>query len=101
MFKNYFIIALRSMRRNKAYSFINITGLSVGVACCLMLDLYIQDEISYDRHHKDLDDLYRMTTHFENVDGIDDLGSSSAPIAWGIKDEIPEIQTVTRLVNPP
>jgi putative ABC transport system permease protein len=101
MIRNYIKIALRSMTRNKAYSFINIAGLSVGVACCLILALYIQDEVSFDRHHKNLDDLYRLTTHFSGDRGINDLVTSSAPIAWGVKDEVPEIEVVTRLVNPP
>jgi putative ABC transport system permease protein len=101
MIRNYITIALRSMMRNKAYTIINVVGLSVGVACCLMLALYIQDEMGYDRHHKDLYDLYRMTTHFQKSDGVTDMATTSAPIAWGIKDEVPEIETVTRLVNPP
>lgn len=99
MIKNYITIAFRSMLRSKAYSFINIFGLSVGVACCLMLALYIQDEARYDRHHKDIDQLYRVTSIMgENTEG---MRTTSAPIVWGIKDELPEIEKVTRLVNPP
>ncbi len=89
------------MLRNKAYSFINIAGLSVGIACCLMLALYIQDEFSYDKHHKDGDHIYRMTTRFDQEAKTIFMASTSAPIAWGIKDEIPEFEKVARMVNPP
>lgn len=100
MIRNYLTIALRSMLRNKAYSFINIFGLSVGIACCLMLALYIQDEASYDKHHRDVDNIYRVTSVMgENGEHV--MRTTSPPIVWGIKDELPEIEAVTRLVNPP
>ena len=101
MIKNYIKIALRSMLRNKAYAAINISGLSVGVACCLMLALYIQDELSYDQHHTELQNLYRVTTHMQRDKDMRPMHRTSPPVIWGIKDEIPEIETVTRFVNPP
>lgn len=102
MIKNYITIAFRGMMRSKAYSFINIAGLSIGVACCLLLALYIQDELSYDKHHQDADNIYRVVSQV----GADEnskrtMGTTSAPIVWGIKEEIPEFKQVTRLVNPP
>lgn len=100
MIRNYITIALRSMLRNKAYSFINIAGLSVGIACCLLLALYIQDEASFDRHHRDVDRIYRVLSLMgENAEHV--MHTTSAPIVWGIKEELPEIETVARLVNPP
>ncbi|HEY0654714.1 MAG TPA: ABC transporter permease [Chryseosolibacter sp.] len=100
MIRNYLTIALRSILRNKAYSFINIAGLSVGIACCLLLALYIQDEASVDKHHKDVDRIYRVVSLMgENAQHT--MHTTSAPIVWGIKDELPEIEKVTRLVNPP
>src|SRR5687768_15423289 len=101
MIRNYIKIALRSMMRNKAYSIINIAGLSVGVACCLLLALYIQDEMSHDKHHEGAENIYRIATHFETDKGKLVMPNTSAPIVWGIKDEVPEFETVTRLVNPP
>src|SRR5688572_23587601 len=101
MLKNYIKIAFRYMARDKAYSVINIVGLSVGVTCCLLLALYIQDEMSFDKHHKDVENIYRVTSimgeRFDNTV----MRTTSAPIVWGIKDEIPEIDVVTRLVDPP
>ncbi|HPM30694.1 MAG TPA: ABC transporter permease [Chryseolinea sp.] len=101
MLQNYLKIALRTMMRNKSYSIINILGLSIGVACCLMLALYIQDEWSYDQHHKDVANIYRIDTHFQGEVGFDKLGTSSPPIAMAMRDEIPEIETAGRMVNPP
>ena len=88
------------MMRNKAYTFINIAGLSVGVACCLILALYIQDEMSYDKHHQDGNRIYRVTTGISFED-FAPFPRTSPPIVWGIKDEIPEFEVVTRIVNPP
>ncbi len=101
MLQNYLKIALRTMLRNKSYSLINILGLSMGVACCLMLALYIQDEWSYDQHHKYLPDIYRINTHFEGEKGLDNIGTTSPPIAMGMRDEIPEIESAARMINPP
>ena len=102
MIRNYFVVAFRSIMRNKAYSFINILGLSMGVACCMMLALYIQDEYSYDRHLADPDRVYRIVTelHLDKT-GIKTMGTCSPPIAMGMKDELPEIESATRLLNPP
>ena len=66
MLRNYLKIALRNLQRNRVYSAINIFGLALGVACCLLLTLYIQDEVSYDKHHQYSEDVYRMVTHFQS-----------------------------------
>jgi putative ABC transport system permease protein len=101
MFRNYFIIAVRNIMRSKVYSIINILGLSLGISCCLLLALYIQDEYSYDRHHQRLDDLYRISTQFESDRGIDKLKSSSPPVAMTVWAEVPEVESALRLLNPP
>jgi len=101
MFQNYFKIALRNLFRNKIYSFINIAGLALGVACCLLLTLYIQDELSYDKHHAHLDNIYRIITKFESDKGIDKLGSTSPPIAMTLMEEMSEVESATRILNPP
>jgi len=100
MLKNYFKIAFRNLIRTKVYSFINIFGLSLGVACCLLLSLYVQDEFSYDRHHQRRNDLYRICTQFEaDLAGFDKLGSVSPPITMTLKDELPEIEAAARVVS--
>jgi putative ABC transport system permease protein len=89
------------MMRNKTYASINILGLAIGVAGCLLLALYIQDEVSFDRHQVELENLYRLTTIMIKSEGNFEMKASSAPIVWGIKKEVPEIKSVTRVVNPP
>jgi putative ABC transport system permease protein len=101
MIRNFIKVAFRGMLRNKAYTFINVAGLSVGVACCLLLSLYIQDELSFDKHHEDGENLYRVCSRMTLDKGMHIMRTTSAPIVWGIKDEVPEFETVTRLVNPP
>jgi len=100
MLKNYIKVALRSIMRSKVYSLINVSGLSIGIACCLLLALYVRDEFSYDRHHDRLEDLYRVDSHFEKSLGFDDLGSASPPIAMALRDEIPEVETAVRVLHP-
>jgi len=100
MLKNYFKIALRNLIRTKVYSFINIFGLSLGVACCLLLALYVHDEFGYDRHHQRRDDLYRIGTEFAGVVGFDKLGSVSPPITMTLKEELPEVEAAARVVSP-
>jgi putative ABC transport system permease protein len=83
------------------YSFINIFGLALGVTCCLLLSLYIWDEMSYDKHHKRASDLYRIITNFQSESVVDRVGSTSPPIAMAIKDEVPEVEAAVRILNPP
>lgn len=101
MLSNYLKIALRNLMRNRIYSAINIFGLALGVACCLLLALYVQDEVSYDKHHQRVDDLYRVVTSFQSDLGFDKLGTASPPIAMTLKDEIPEVEVAVRVIDPP
>jgi putative ABC transport system permease protein len=66
MFKNYFKTALRNLTRNKVYSFINIAGLSLGLACSMLIILYVKDEVSYDRFHGEVNRIYRITSQSFN-----------------------------------
>jgi putative ABC transport system permease protein len=69
MLKNYFKIAFRNLQRNKIYSFINIAGLGLGLACAMLIILYIKDEVSYDRFQGNLNNIYRVVTTNMNPDG--------------------------------
>ena len=103
MLQNYIKIAFRNLLKNKVFSIINITGLALGIACCLTLSLFIADELNYDKHHLNGENLYRIVTTFESDKGlgIDKLGTASPPIAMAMKNEIPEIEEAARAVNPP
>jgi len=62
MLKNYLKVTLRNIQKHKGYSFINIAGLAVGMACCILILLWVQDELSYDRFHENADQIYRLVT---------------------------------------
>lgn len=97
MLKNIFKTALRSFWKNKTISLINIFGLGVGLATCILLLMYIWDESSYDKHHKELDNLYRIAVNFSEGRS----SSSPAPMAYGMKSEFPEIIQSARLLKYP
>src|SRR5205814_1222528 len=71
MLTNYFKSAIRNFSRNKIYSFINVAGLSIGLACTMLILLYVKDEVSFDRFHKNVNHIYRIArkTNGINVNG--------------------------------
>src|ERR1041385_5095741 len=98
MIKNYFKTALRNLWRNKIFSFINISGLSVGLACCMLIFLYTKDEVSYDRFQKSKDDLYRITADEKAPDGNVRTGGSTGMMPGPrFKNSIPEIEEFVRV----
>ena len=101
MLPKYLKLALRNLMRNKVNSFINIFGLALGITCCLLLSLYIRDEMSYDKHHLRANDLYRINTNFQSESVVDRVGSTSPPIAMAIKEEVPEVEAAVRILHPP
>src|SRR5215218_7411954 len=99
MLKNYFKIAWRNIKNNKLFSFINVFGLSIGFTCCLLIALYVLHETSYDHHHKNADRLYQLATTFVK-DGKDDpKPNTPAPMAAAMKQEFPEIEETTRILQ--
>lgn len=98
MIKNYFKIAFRNLLRYKGFSFINIFGLATGMACSLLIFLFVKDEISYDRFHKNAENIYRIVKDFVNDDGSRLPDATTPPaVAPAIQKEIPEVQNVTRV----
>src|SRR5215212_10225114 len=98
MFKNYFKIAFRNLWKNKGFSSVNIFGLALGVACSLLIFLFVKDEMSYDRFHKDADNIYRIAKDFVNDDGsrIPDATTPGA-LAPAMQKEFPEVASITRV----
>lgn len=90
MFKNYFSVALRALRRQKGYAFINIFGLAIGLASFVVIMLYVQDERSYDQFHENADRIYRVLD-FRKVDGIGEESSSApTPLAEAMLADYPD-----------
>ncbi len=98
MFQNYLKIALRNLLRNKAFSFINITGLSIGLACCMLIFLYTKDEVSFDRFHEKKDNLYQLTCKEIDSQGKQaNYGIAAMVQGPSFKREIPEIEACVRV----
>jgi len=99
MIKNYFKIAWRNILRYKGFSLINILGLSIGMACCIVVALFIIDEISFDRYNKNADRIYRVVKDFVNDDGSRLPDATTCPaMAPAIQRDIPEIEHVARIM---
>lgn len=96
MLSNYFKIALRNLRKSKTYSFINITGLAVSLAVSMLLLLWVNDELSYDRFNVHAANLYRLSPKFSDESIWD---NTPAPIAVYAKKEIPEVQDACRITE--
>lgn len=96
MFKNYFIIALRNLRRQKIYSFINISGLAIGMASIILIGAYILDELNYDQYHKNKNRIYRVTKSKDKTTLPDWIGTQ-APLATSLRNKFPEIENYVRI----
>ncbi|EHQ26295.1 ABC transporter permease [Mucilaginibacter paludis] len=100
MIRNYIKIAWRNIMKNKAFSCINIFGLSAGLTCCMLIALYLHYETSYDSYHKNIDNLYQVgTTMIKKGKKDDNTAHTSPPISAALKQEFPEIAETARLVN--
>jgi len=97
MFRNYFKTSFRNLLQNKVYSFINIAGLSIGLACAMLIMLYVQDEVSYDRFHKNANQLYRIDKQITRDDKSVSNGSYTGYFPGPrFAAKIPEIQSYVR-----
>ena len=100
MFKNYLTIAIRNLMRHKVYSMINIAGLAIGIACAVLLLLYIQHELSYDQFHKNADRIYQVVRETRSKDGNTTVGpGTSGPLGPALLEDFPEIETTVRTMN--
>jgi putative ABC transport system permease protein len=99
MFKNYIKIALRNIKRQKGYSLINIAGLTIGLACCILILLWVQHEISYNRFHENADDIYRIYTDFHYDQGIIPFSNIPQPVGPEIQSKFPEVRFAVRLLD--
>ena len=91
MFRNVLLITIRNMRRYKLYSAINLAGLAVGIACCLMIGLLIVDELQYDRFHQYADRIYRLS--------VGNYASSHAHLGPKLVADFPEVEHAVRIAR--
>jgi putative ABC transport system permease protein len=100
MLKSYFTTTFRFLWKNKAFSLINIAGLTLGTVCFLYIVLYVSDQFGYDRHFKRDHDIYRITFLGKIAGGSPaEVATCSPPIAPAMKKDFPEVEQYTRLVR--
>src|ERR1700712_2780814 len=94
MFRSYIKLAARNLWKRRSTTLINIFGLAIGLACCALVFLYFQHELSFDKGFDNADDIYRVTSNFKGDSKAPTVG---LPYAKYLKSEIPEIEQVTRM----
>jgi len=97
MLGNYVKIALRNLKRYPGYTFINIVGLAVGIACCLLIVLFVQDELAFDRFHEHTDDIIRVTLFIPELDR--EIEVTPTIVAPMFKRTFPEVEDAVRLYD--
>src|SRR5688572_11599663 len=96
MFKNLLKIAVRSIIKDKTYSSINILGLTIGITCSLFLLMYILDELSYDRYHKNAANIYRVVSNIKEPDNAFTWAVAQVPLGEELRDNYPEVKNAVR-----
>ena len=103
MLKNYLKIAYRNLLKKKVYSFINIVGLGVGMACCVLIFMFVQDELSYDTYHEKGDRIYRVTHGAKSPEGVTEGAEAqpfwvwgNAPVGPALQLDFPEVEKVVQ-----
>ncbi|MGC4035867.1 MAG: ABC transporter permease [Chitinophagaceae bacterium] len=97
MIKNYIKTAFRNLRRNKAYAFLNVAGLAIGIASCLLLFLIVQFESSYDNFHNNRKNIYRLVTEFHNEDGVSYSDAVPFPATAAVRADFPQLKKVAAI----
>ncbi len=99
MLTNYFKIALRNFKRHKSYAAINVAGLAVGLACCLLIALYVRDELSVDQYHENAGRIVRVTYDFQTPNVTRALAMVGPTVGPDLKVEFPEVVEAVRFVE--
>src|SRR6056297_3848620 len=97
MLKNYLKIALRTLQKYKGYTIINVFGLAIGLASAILILLFVQDELSYDKHHKKADQIHRITLTGRIMADDLNVALSSYPIGPTLKEEFPAVENAVRI----
>ncbi len=101
LFKNYFMSLVRNAARDKFFTIINLLGLAVGITASILIFIYIQDQVTYDRNNEKLDRIYRLEGDFFINEKQDLIAITQIPLGPTLKDEYPEVEEFTRILNRP
>src|SRR5688572_11894638 len=97
--KNFYFTAIRHFFKYRNYFLINISGLSIGIGCFIMISLYVANELSYDRFHSKLNNIYRVNTKFTNPNGAGDRATSHSPLARTMLNTYADVESATRILR--
>src|SRR5688572_27565673 len=99
MFKNYFKTAIRNLKRYKGYAFINILGLAVGIAACLLIFLVLQFETSFDNFHPNSKNIYRVVSEFNTPDGKFHSAGVPFPVTPALRLDFPQLKKTSAILS--
>ncbi len=99
MLKNYFKIAWRNFHRHKGYSFVNTAGFAMGMACCLIIFIYVRHELSYDKFHKDVERIYRIAQDIRTQTANRVFAPISPMVAPTLKSDYPQVENAARAMT--
>ncbi len=99
MISNYIKISLRNIKKYKGFSLINIAGLAIGMACCILILMWVSDELSFDSFHDNAGELYQVVTEARYTDSVNRFRGTPAPLGPALKDELPEVLDASRYVD--
>jgi putative ABC transport system permease protein len=97
MFKNYLVFTSRLIKRDKFHYFLNFLGLSTGIACCIIIMLFLRNELTYDRHHENADRIYRISSNYVTSGKPLLYAITSPALGPRLKEEYPEIEEYVRI----
>ena len=97
MYRNYLKIAWRTLRKQRGLTFINVFGLALGLACCLLIMLYVADELSYDRFHEKADRIYRLNSDIKFGGNDMQMALTPDPLGPTLKQDYPQVEQFVRL----
>lgn len=99
MLKNYFLVAIRHLKRQPGYALLNILGLTIGIASALLIVLYLNQETSYDKYHPNADNIYRISSDITEPDNAFRWAVTQPPLGKTVNDEFQEIKQFTRFAG--
>ena len=99
MLRNYFKLAFRNILKYKFFSAINILGMSIGITACLLILLYVVDELSYDRFHDNVDRIYQVGLHAKIGEQDINTANTCPPMAETLVKEVPGVEQATRIAR--
>ncbi|MBC7920370.1 MAG: ABC transporter permease, partial [Ferruginibacter sp.] len=101
MLRNYLLTAWRNLKRHKVFSLINILGLAIGMAACLLIFRYVRDELNYDQFHEKADRIYRVTVRLKTAGSDDGIAAAGIDVGPSLKQDYPEIVEAVRFKSVP